>query len=163
MTRSKITGRERIIQSEKGMALVLVLVFTAALMVLGAALVTYAVSETLIAAYNNRDIRLYYLVEGGAEIGIAALKQDFYYDRELVGSMGGGTYTVSFSNEYQHFDPDEKDEEGENYYENNFQVRFVRCIATLEGYSKTMTIAMKLDENEQVTIKYWYKAFPKHF
>lgn len=152
----------RNLHGKEGMALVLVLVFTAALMILGTALISFALNEILIADYNNRDIRLYYLVEGGAEIGIAVLKEDFYYEQDISGSMSGGTFIVSFSDEYQHFHDQKEDEEGEDYYENNDQIRFVRCIGTLKDFSKTLSIALIITEDNQVIIKNWYKAFPKH-
>ncbi len=145
------------------MALVMVLVITAALMVLGTALVTFAVNETLIASYNSRDIRLYYLTEGGAEIGIAVLKEDFFYDQDLDLSMAGGMVIISFSDEYIHFHDGHEDEKGEEYHENKDHIRFVRCIGTLGEYSKTMSVAMEIDFYGQVTIKRWYRAFPKHF
>ncbi len=79
------------------MALVLVLVFTAALLSFGAALLTYAVNEKLIASYHGQDAAKYYLAESGLEVGLAVLHKDFYYGPELRGSPDAGTFTVSFS------------------------------------------------------------------
>ncbi len=79
------------------MALVLVLVFTAALLSFGAALLTYAVNEKLIASYHGHDAAKYYLAESGLEVGLAVLHKDFYYGPELRGSLDAGTFTVSFS------------------------------------------------------------------
>jgi len=62
---------------QEGVALVLVIIFSGALMALGASVITYAVLERKIAVYNNSDIRLYYIVEGGLETGIAVLREDF--------------------------------------------------------------------------------------
>ncbi len=126
--------------TDQGMALVLVLVFTAALMVLGTALITYAVNEKLIANYNSQDIRLYYIAEAGTETGIAALQQDFYYEGNLSGFLDGGSFTVSF-----------KTVDSYN--------RDVISVGTLDGNKKTITISMELktDQDEPIAIvKEWY-------
>lgn len=127
--------------TDQGMALVLVLVFTAALLVLGTALITYAVNEKLIANYNSQDIRLYYIAEAGIETGIAALQQDFYYDGNLSGSLDGGSFTVSFKT----VDSCNRD---------------VISVGTLDGNKKTITLSMELktDQDEPIAIvKEWYK------
>ncbi len=80
-----------------GMALVPVLVFTAALLAFGAALLTYAVNEKLIADYYGQDTAKYYLAEAGIEAGLAVLQDDFYCDCEISASLGQGCFTVSFT------------------------------------------------------------------
>lgn len=82
--------------AEKGMALVLILVFTAVLMVCGTALFKYAVNEKLIANYHCQDIFKYYLAESGIEVGLTALQNDFYYATEIRGTLAGGSFTVNF-------------------------------------------------------------------
>lgn len=118
------------------MALVLVLIFTAALMVLGAALLTFAVNEKLIASYNAQDIRLYYIAEAGAEAGIALLQEEFNYSGVLNGSVGGGSYKVSF-------------------YDIDSSSRDVVSVGTLNGYNKTVTVTIELlggDINENTAV-----------
>lgn len=144
------------------MALALVLIFTATLMVLGAAVIAFAVNETLITAYNNSDIRLYYIVEGGLETGLAVLKEDFYYDGELDGALGGGTFTVYFSDEYRHYSKNHEDKPGEEYYEEEDTVRFIRCVGTLGEHSKAMSMAVEQDEQGRVYILKWYRIIPYH-
>jgi len=78
------------------MALVLVLVFTGLLMALGGALLSHAVSEKFIAKYQGQDTGKHYIAESGIEVGIAALKSDFSYDREITGSLGEGHFVVVF-------------------------------------------------------------------
>lgn len=160
--RSEVKRAVNLFARQEGMALVLVLVFCTALMALGAAVITYAVLERKIAVYNSSDIRLYYIVEGGLETGIAVLQEDFYYDGELNGTIGGGSYTVLFSDEYQHYSPDRVDEAGEEYFENHDQVRFVRCLGFLGNHSKTMSIAVSLNEQGRVQVIRWYRPFPSH-
>ncbi len=147
---------------DKGMALALVLIFTAALMILGAAVITFAVNERLITAYNNSDIRLYYIVEGGLETGLAVLREDFYYNDELNGSLREGTFTVYFTDEYQHYNENRKDEEEEEYFENEDKIRFIRCVGTLGENSKAMSIAAEQDEQGRLYILRWYRIFPYH-
>ena len=81
---------------EKGMALVLVLVFTAVLMVCGTALMTYAVNEKLIANYQGQDMVKFYLAESGVEVGLAALQENFYFDSEIRGTLPAGSFRVTF-------------------------------------------------------------------
>jgi hypothetical protein len=128
--------------SEKGMALVLVLVFTGALLVLSTALVSFAVNEKLITNYNSLDIRLYYIAEAAAETGIAALQNDFQYAGEINGSLGEGSYNVTFT-------------------AINNQQRDIIALAVLKGYSKKLRITMELieaDGEDAVLIRQWHKA-----
>ncbi len=81
---------------ESGMALVMVLVFTAALMVYGTALLSYAANEKQVTNYYCQDPAKYYITEAGIEAGLAALQNDFYYDQEIKGSLGPGSFRVSF-------------------------------------------------------------------
>ena len=114
-------------RDHQGMALVLVLVFTAALMVLGTALNSFAVNEKLITNYNSIDIRLYYIAEAGAEAGIAILQQDFNYSEALNGTVGGGTYSVSFTTIGSH-------------------QREITTVSTLENYSIKLKVTVEIVE-----------------
>lgn len=128
-------------RDHKGMALVLVLVFTAALMVLGTALISFAVNEKLITNYNSLDIRLYYIAEAGAEVGIAILKQDFDYNGEFNGAVGDGTYTVSFKTISSH-------------------QREITAVGTLEDYSKKLKVTVEIVETSTgdiFKIREWHK------
>ena len=132
-------NRKLFASADQGMALVLVLIFTAALMVLGTALLTFAVNEKLIANYNTLDIRLYYIAEAGAEAGIALLQEEFNYSGDLSGSIGGGSYKVSF-------------------YDIDSYSRDVVSVGTLNGYDKTVTVTMALDgeaDENSAVIRQW--------
>ncbi|HSW35554.1 MAG TPA: hypothetical protein VLH18_03015 [Candidatus Limnocylindrales bacterium] len=83
---------------DQGMAAVLVLIFTGALFMLGGALLGYAVNEKIIAGYQAQDAALYYITEAGLETGITALQQDFLFSGELVGTLAGGSFRVTFEN-----------------------------------------------------------------
>jgi hypothetical protein len=128
-------------RDHQGMALVLVLVFTAALMVLGTALISFAVNEKLITNYNSLDIRLYYIAEAGAEAGITILKQDFNYSGELNGAVGGGTFLVSFKTISNH-------------------QREITAVGTLDDYSKKLRVTVEIVEaatGDIFNIKEWHR------
>ncbi len=146
----------------EGMALAMVLVFTGLLMTLGVAVLTFAARENLIAGYNSSDIRLFYILEGGLETGIAVLNEDFLYSGELSGSLGEGCFMVYFSDEYEHYCAHSKDEEGQEYYEGLDPVRFIRCVGTLGEHSKFRSVALYKDEQGSVHVLRWYRAFPCH-
>lgn len=110
------------------MALVLVLVFTALLLVLSSALLTNAVNEMLIANYNSDDIRLYYLAEAGVEAGIATLREDFSYSDPLSGTLGAGHYQV-------------------NFLAVNTDCKEIVATASLGQYSKTIRATVTLSES----------------
>ncbi len=150
------------LRKEQGMALALVLVFTATLLVLGTAVMTYAVNESLITGYNKNDIRLYYIVEAGLETGIAVLNDDFLAEGQLNGGTGEGTFIVHFSSEYEHYSENHLDHENEEYYLNQAEVRFIRSIGTLGEHSKVMTAAVTQDEEGYLCILRWYGILPYH-
>ncbi len=131
-------------RDHQGMALVLVLVFTAALMVLGTALISFAVNEKLITNYNSLDIRLYYIAEAGAEAGIAILKQDFNYNGELHGAVGGGTFLVTFKTI------------------SSLQ-REITAVGSLDAYSKKLKVTVEIVEvatGDIFRIKEWHRPLP---
>ncbi len=147
---------------EAGLAMVTTVVFTGALLVLGGAVATFAVNERQITAYNNSDIRLYYIVEGGLETGLAALYKDFNYNTEIGGLLGGGTYTLYFSDEYRFINQPGWEGVEHDYFENRDDVRFIQCIGTLGEHSKAMSIAVRIDEEGRVRIMHWYRIYPSH-
>lgn len=133
-------------QKDQGMALVLVLIFTAALMVLGTALIYYAVNEKLIANFNVLDIRLYYIAEAGAEAGIALLQEEFNYNGTLNGTVGGGSYAVTF-------------------HSIDKNCRDIVSVGQLNGYSKTISVSMELkgeSEGQSVVVRQWLKPKTGH-
>lgn len=83
-------------RKDRGSVLVAVLIFTAVLLVLGAALLAHSVSEKLIAAYHLLDTKRYYVAEAGLEAGMAVLEADFNHREAFGGSLGGGTYAVRY-------------------------------------------------------------------
>ena len=81
---------------QSGMALPLVLIFSAALLAFGAALLNYSLSDKTISGYYSQDVTKYYLAESGLEAGFAVLQNDFYYQGIICGSFDEGSFTVSF-------------------------------------------------------------------
>jgi len=149
-------------KNEKGMALALVLIFTAILLILGTAVMNYAVNESLITGYNKNDIRLYYIVEAGLETGVAVLNDDFLAENHLNNAVAEGTFTVNFFDEYEHYSESHLDFPHEDYYLNQDEVRFIRSIGTLGEHSKVMTAAVIQDEDGQVHVIRWYAILPYH-
>jgi len=88
----------RLLAVEHGIALVLVLVFTAAIMLLGTALLTNALNEMLITGYQKQELQQLYLAEAGLEAGIAMLQADFFYNQPLTGDLMDGSFRVTFEN-----------------------------------------------------------------
>ena len=82
--------------NQRGMALPLVLIFSAALLAFGAALLNYSLSDRIISDYYSREITKYYLAESGLEAGFAILQQDFYYSGMVSDNLDKGSFTVSF-------------------------------------------------------------------
>lgn len=87
-----------LINIQSGMALPLVLVFSTALLAFGAALLNYSLNERLIANYHSEDIKKYYLIESGLEIGYAVLQDNFQYQGVISGSLNNGSFLVRFIN-----------------------------------------------------------------
>ena len=59
--------------SERGLALVVVLVFTLLIFASGAVLLEVALKENLVAGYHTGDIKQHYLAEAGLEAGLYCL------------------------------------------------------------------------------------------
>ncbi len=91
-------GNGSFLADSRGMVLVLILVFTAVLLLLGAALLTNAFNEKLIAGYQKQELQQQYLAESGLEAGIALLQQDFYSNQVLTCSLMEGSFRVTFEN-----------------------------------------------------------------
>lgn len=73
--------------SERGMALVMVLIFTLLIFTAGAALLDMAFKENLVARYHAAEIRQHYLAEAGLEAALHLLNcggtpQDLHYASE---------------------------------------------------------------------------------
>jgi hypothetical protein len=83
---------DRFFGAERGSVLVMVLVFSAALLILGGALITYAVNDNFIARHQEHDTRLYYIAEAGIEAGVAALRKNYSFHRNIEQEIGGGSY-----------------------------------------------------------------------
>jgi hypothetical protein len=141
-----INRRHFLGQKDQGMALVLVLIFTAALMILGTALIYYAVNEKLIANLHVLDIRLYYIAEAGAEAGIALLQEEFGYKGTLNGTVGGGSYAVTF-------------------HSIDKNCRNIVSVGQLNGYSRTISVSMELkgeSEGQSVVVRQWLNPKTGH-
>ena len=132
-------AQHSLIKGQKGMAVVLVLVFCTALMVLGSALITYAVNEKLITAYNSSNIRLYYISEAGIEAAVTVLIEDTTFNGLLSGDLNGGSYLAEINSLGQ-------------------SEIMVISRASLDKYEKYLTVILEIDEDERLIIKKWGKA-----
>lgn len=132
-------AQHSLINGQKGMAVVLVLVFCTALMVLGSALISYAVNEKLITTYNSSNICLYYIAEAGIEAAVAVLNADSTFSGILSGELNGGSYLAEI------IFLDQKE-------------IIVTSRASLDQYQKYLTVILEIDEEGSLKIKQWGKA-----
>ena len=123
---------------EAGLVLVLVLVFTAALLLLGTALISTAASENLIAAYQGQDIRKYYLAEAGLEAGLALIRHDFYCEQVLTGNLMDGSYRVSFE-------------------DLSATGRIIRSAGTIGDFTLELEVYVELNPDGTITIGKWQR------
>jgi hypothetical protein len=120
------------------MALVLVLVFTAALLILGAALLTNALNEKLITGYQKQELQQQYLAEAGLEAGIALLQTDFYYNQVLTGTLMDGSFQVTF----EHSGPDS---------------RCIRSAGTVDAFTYVLQIEVYLNPDGSLSYSQWQR------
>lgn len=123
---------------DKGMALVLVLIFTGILLVLGGALITFALNEQLITTYQAQDFQQYYLAEAGLTAGLAALRQDYSCEGNFEGTLGEGSYTVTITAS----DP---------------LTRKVTSCGTYEGYSCRLSVTVFREPEGPLYITEWQR------
>ena len=123
-------------QNEKGMALVMVLVFTGALLIVGAALLTFAVNEAMIVEYAAANMQIQYLAESGIVAALAVLAEDYYFEGDLEGSIAEGSYTVRFYNGV----------EGD---------RIIMSQGALGGYRKTIRVRVSFDSSGMLQTSEW--------
>ncbi|MDW7740193.1 MAG: hypothetical protein SCJ97_09090 [Bacillota bacterium] len=122
--------------NQTGMALVLVLVFTSLLLVLGAAVLNYAATETLIARYQVQDIEKFYIADAGIEAGLTALANDYYIGQTITGNIMDGIYHVTFINL-----------SGDR--------RKVVSTGTIDEFSLTIEVSVSLCPEEGLIIENW--------
>lgn len=87
----------KLFSKQNGLVLAVLLLFSSALLLLGSALLSYSLNEMIIAAYQEEEIRLYYIAEAGLEVGLAALRRDFTHRERITGTLNGGTFQVDFT------------------------------------------------------------------
>jgi hypothetical protein len=120
------------------MALVLVLVFTAALLILGAALLTNALNEKLITGYQKQELQQQYLAEAGLEAGIALLQTDFYYNQVLTGTLMDGSFQVTFEN-------------------SGAESRCIRSAGTVDAFTYVLQIEVYLNPDGSLSYSQWQR------
>lgn len=86
-------------RGESGSILIIILVFTAALLIAGGALTIIVFTESRIAHNQERDAKLYYITEAGIDAGVAALGCRYDYDGPASGGLGGGNFQVEIVKE----------------------------------------------------------------
>ena len=123
-------------QNEKGMALVMVLFFTGALLIVGAALLTFAINETMIVEYAAANIQIQYLAESGIAAALAVLAEDYFFEGELEGALAEGSYTVRFYHA----------EEGD---------RIIMSQGMIGSYRKTIRVRVSLDPSGALQTSEW--------
>ena len=124
--------------NNRGMALVLVLVFTAVLLLLGAALLNNAVTENIIAGYQKQEFQQQYLAEAGLEAGIALLQEDFYYNQVLTGILMDGSFRVSFENSVA-------------------ESRRIRSTGTVDDYTVELQVDVFLNPDGSLSYGQWQR------
>jgi Tfp pilus assembly protein PilX len=133
-----IKGISSLLAGNRGMALVLVLVFTAALLILGAALLTNALNEKLITGYQKQELQQQYLAEAGLEAGIALLQTDFYYNQVLTGTLMDGSFQVTF----EHSGADS---------------RCIRSAGTVDAFTYVLQIEVYLNPDGSLSYGQWQR------
>jgi len=121
---------------DRGMALVLVLIFTAVLLLLGSALLNNAVTELIIAGYQKQELQQQYLAEAGLEAGIALLQADFYYNQVLTGTLMDGSFRVIFEH-------------------NGADSRRIRSTGTVDGYRFELQVEVFLNPDGSLSYGQW--------
>ncbi len=87
-------------KSGAGSILVLVLMVTAALLIIGSALLIVTLTESAIAQNQEQDLKLYYITEAGIEAGVALLGcAGDLSGAPITGSLGGGSYSTEIVGE----------------------------------------------------------------
>lgn len=86
----------RRINGDRGSALVMVLIFTAALLMIGSFFLRLSLTEARISSNHRDEVALWYLAEAGAEVGVGVLSKDFNHETPVEGEIGGGGYQVNF-------------------------------------------------------------------
>lgn len=116
----------------------LVLVFTAVLLLLGAALLTNALNEMLISGYQKQELQQQYLAEAGLEAGIALLQADFYYNQVFTGTLMGGNFRVTFEN-------------------SGAGSRRIRSAGTVEDFTYVLQIEVNLNPDGSLSYGQWQR------
>ncbi|MFQ5658090.1 MAG: PilX N-terminal domain-containing pilus assembly protein [Candidatus Methylomirabilales bacterium] len=85
----------RVLAEKRGIALVTVLLFMGALLILGTAFLTISSTETQIAINERRAVQAFFLAEAGANKALSQLNADEAYAGEIDTPLGPGTFTVT--------------------------------------------------------------------
>lgn len=85
------------LDDEKGIVLVMLLIYTAVLLLLGSFYLNHVITELHISSNFEENIRAYYAAEAGIEMGFALLNENFYFESEglnIFEEIGEGCYEV---------------------------------------------------------------------
>ena len=133
-----IRGNNIILADNRGMAMVLILVFTAALLLLGSALLNNALTENIIAGYQKQELQQQYLAEAGLEAGIALLRANFYYNQILTGTLMEGSFRVTFEN-------------------SGADSRRIKSAGTVDDYTYVLQIEVYLNPDGSLSYGQWQR------
>lgn len=129
---------DRYFADDRGMALILVLIFTTVLLLLGTALLNNALTESLISGYHKQELQQQYLAEAGLEFGIAVLQTDFYYNQILTGTLMDGSFRVTFEN-------------------SGLESRRIRSTGIVEGYTFELQLEVNLNPDGSFYYGQWQR------
>jgi len=127
--------------ADSGMALPVVLIFTAAILLFGTAFLHYALNEQLIASYQAEEVMLNYIIEAGLEAGIAAVYRDFEHREPLSGTLGDGRFRVQFSAP-------------------GLNERRIESTGSLGDYERTYAVTVKRDSAGNLCTE-WINPYPQ--
>lgn len=132
------------IAGESGTALIMVLLVAGSLLILGGALSSITVNESLIARNQEAQWQLYYITEAGIEAGLAAVNRCFHYSGNIMAETGGGSFEVMIRGE--NVDP------GHKYYQRmrHLQLdpltqRLIISCGRLNGKEMAMAVLVERD------------------
>ena len=123
---------------EAGMALVLVLVFTTLLLVVGSAMLTFALTENEISSYHADDLKQHYLAEAGLEAALTMLSVNPFERESICVNLGDGHFRVHFE-------------------EPAAGVLIISSTGYLEDSSLTLKIKLNQHPEGTLEIDQWYK------
>jgi len=124
--------------SQEGMALVLVLVFTLLLLAAGAALLDMALKDQQVTGYHSADIKQYYLAEAGIESYLFLLNSSSFTGEDLNYTHGDGSFTVSL-------------------HDHDQEISLIYSTGSTDRGSTTLAVSIEQSDDGSYSIAEWIK------